>query len=147
MKSLLSLVAFFIFSRTNAQVIPNTGNPSAGSIIWYTSFTLKNGAVGAAIGNYQSAILKDGLGEKYMIVINSNDWLKGIKSRPSHLSLYETPGYAMQVVLDFTNYTFKFYPWNAKDLNGIPHHSNTILNFIGNDHKPYSISFADFVGR
>ncbi|MBS1668190.1 MAG: hypothetical protein JST58_12505 [Bacteroidetes bacterium] len=147
MKLVLVSLLFFCHAHLSAQVIRFSDNPNNGSIIWFTSFTVKNGTTVTPVDNYQAAILKNGIGEKYLLVINSSDWLKGTKSRPSQLAIYETPGYAMHVVLDFDNYKFKFYPWNAKDFAGPAHHSDTQLNFIGNDHKPHSISFADFVGR
>ncbi len=139
---------FFLFSQLQAQIIPNTSDPNAGSIIWYTTFTInKNGALGNPIDNHQAIILKDPLGKKYLVDVNSSDWLKGVKTKPASLLLYETPGYATYVVLDFENYKFKFFPWNTKDFSGSPHHINSELNFIGSDHKPHSISFSEFVGR
>lgn len=148
MKFIILLSALFIFFQLQAQVIPNTNDPNAGSIIWFTTYTLtKNGLLGNHADNYQAMILKNPLGEKYLVVVNSSDWLKGTKTRPAFLPLYETPGYPAHVVLDFEHYKFKFYPWNAKDFSGDPHHIDSELNFIGNDHKPHSISFSEFVGR
>jgi len=149
MKMSVLLLALMPLLRLQAQVIPISGNGKAGSRIWFSTYTVNpDGTLGKAVGNYQAEILKGDMGQRYIAVIDSEDWTNGSKQYPTNLPLYEAPdSIAVQVVLNYAKRQFEFFPWDANTFSGKPHHVSAVLNFMGNDNKPYSITFAEFMGK
>jgi hypothetical protein len=135
--------------RLQAQVIPSPANGKAGDRIWFSTYTVNpDGSLGKAVGNYQAQILKGDLGQRYIAVIDSEDWTNSKKQYPTNLPLYEAPDtIAVQVVLNYAKRQFEIYPWDANTFSGKPDHTSSVLKFMGNDFKPYSITFLEFMGN
>jgi hypothetical protein len=148
MKNIFLLVASLVSLHLRGQIISTANGGSLGNIIWYCTFSVNaDRSLGLPVCNYQAGTIKDVNNNKHLIVVNSNNWLAGTKAYPNSMALYETPGNVAIVVPDYANRVFKFYNWNVTSIAGPPHHTNPVLNFIGNDKQPYTISFADFAGR
>ncbi|WP_188931000.1 hypothetical protein [Puia dinghuensis] len=122
MKSAFVLLVSVACLHLHGQIIPNSGVPSEGSIIWFQTWG-------------------------FFIFFSgpTPNWLQEQKAFPTSIALYETPGNPVNVVLDYTKQQFKFYV--GQTTTGPPDHTNTVLHFIGNDGEPYSITFLAFVGQ
>ncbi len=143
---ILALAACF---PLQAQVIPGSADGKTGSRIWFSSYSVNaDGTLGKAVGNYQAEVLKAELGQRYLAVIQSEDWTNAARQYPTNLPLYEAPDtVAVQVVLNYAKRQFEFYSWDANSFSGKPHHVSPVLHFMGNDNKPYAISFVEFMGK
>jgi hypothetical protein len=151
MKKMLILVAVLLTSQLKAQISPQAGSPS-GALPPIISFLTYNpppdySTPGPAIKGYIAIPFKDGSGNWAFSVSSCSD-VTQCPSYPMHfLPIYEWPGLnSNKMRLDMGNRKFNFYPYTYTELDMDqkgPHHSNTVLHFVGNDGKQYTLKFDE----